>query len=85
MATEKKADDLSADARAKAEQDAAEKAAAQAVAEGASATDDARKQDAETIKQQAEMRPYPSQEEADAMKSAAAAGAATYATRQVKP
>lgn len=85
MAIEKKPDDLSADARAKAEQDAAEKAATQAVAEGASATDEARKQDAETIKQQAEMRPYPSQEEADAMKSAAAAGAAPYATRQLKP
>lgn len=73
-----------ADAQAKATRDAAEKAAAQAVADGAAATEEARKQDAETLKQQEEMRPYPSQEEADAMKSTAATGAAPYVTRQAK-
>lgn len=69
----------------KAEIDAAEKATEAAVKAGAEATEAARKQDAETLKEQAEARPYPSQEEADAMKSAAATGAAPYATRQLKP
>lgn len=65
----------------KAQADAVEAAQADA----AEATEEARKQSLETLKAQEEARPYPSQEEADRIKSAAASGAAPYATRQVKP
>lgn len=85
--------DAETDAERKAREDAAKAEAAKTaeadaarIAEaGAEATTEARQQDAETLKQQEAMRPYPSQEEADAIKSAAAAGAAPYATRQLKP
>lgn len=83
--TPPKADDKAkTDADIKAEREAATKAAAQSVEDGADATEEARKQSAEVLKEQEEMRPYPSQEEADAMKSTAASGAAPYATRQTK-
>ena len=73
------------DAQAKAARDAAEKAAAQAQADAAAATEEARRQSLDTLKQQEEMRPEPSQEEADRIKTAAAVGAAPYVTRQAKP
>ena len=66
------------------ERKAQEAAAKEAVANGAAATDEARKRDAETLKAQEQSRPYPSQEEADAIKSTAAVGAAPYATRAMK-
>lgn len=59
-------------------------AAESGVTAGAAATEEARARDAETLKATEEARPYPSQEEADAMKSTAAAGAAPYVTRQAK-
>lgn len=59
-------------------------AAESGVTAGAAATEEARARDAETLKAQEQSRPYPSQEEADAMKSTAAAGAAPYVTRQAK-
>lgn len=82
MADDKKTtDDAKAVAAArKAEQEATE----QAKADAAKATEEARQRDAETNKQQEESRPYPSQEEADAMKAAAASGAALYTTRDLK-
>lgn len=87
MADESKAggkDQVAAEAEAARKAQAA--ATRQAVEDGADATEAARKQDAETLKaQEAAPAPYPSQEEADAIKSAAAAGAAAYATRQLKP
>ena len=76
MADDKKTADAEAKAAAaalKAEQDAAAKA-----------TEDASKQDAETNAAQAEAVPYPSQEEADRMKTAAATNAAPYLTRDLK-
>lgn len=77
-------DKTKSEAEIKAEREAADKAAAQSVEDGAEATEEARNQSAETLKTQEEMRPYPSQEEADAMKSTAASGAAPYVTRQAK-
>lgn len=63
----------------------AQEAAAKDAAENASAaTDEARARDAETLKAQEQSRPYPSQEEADAIKAAGAVGAAPYATRAMK-
>ena len=56
-----------------------------AQANAADATEEARKQSLETLKQQDEAKPEPSQEEADRIKAAAAAGGMEYATRQVKP
>lgn len=68
--------------------DAARKADAaateEAAANGAAATEEARARDAETLKAQDAARPYPSQEEADAIKAAGAVGAAPYATRAMK-
>lgn len=72
------------DAEVEADRKAQEAAAKEAVANGAAATDEARKRDAETLKAQEQSRPYPSQEEADAIKSTAAVGAAPYATRAMK-
>lgn len=72
------------DAEIEAERKAQESAAEQSIKAGAEATAAARKQDAETNKATEEARPYPSQEEADAMKSSAAVGAAPYVTRQAK-
>ena len=78
MADEKQTTD---DANASARKDG-QKAAEQIAA--AKATEDARKQDADTNKAQSESVPYPSQEEADAIKAAAATGAAPYMTRDLK-
>ena len=72
------------DAEIEAERKAQEAATQDAIDAGAQATEAARKQDAETLKATEEARPYPSQEEADAMKSSAAVGAAPYVTRQAK-
>lgn len=83
MATPKEAA-TKTDAEIEAERKAQEAATKEAAEAGAKATEEARKQDVETLKAQAEMRPYPSQEEADAMKSTAATGAAPYVTRQAK-
>lgn len=83
MATNKET--AAADEAAEVARKAREAEIREAVENGAEATEEARKQDAQTIKAQAEARPYPSQEEADAMKSAAAIGAAPYATRDMKP
>lgn len=63
---------------------AEEAAAESAVTAGAAATEEARARDAETLKAQEQSRPYPSQEEADAIKAAGAVGAAPYATRAMK-
>lgn len=83
------ADKAAADRKAREDAEAARKAQAEATeaaqADAAEATEEARKQSLETLKAQEEARPYPSQEEADRMKAAAAVGAAPYATRQVKP
>lgn len=59
-------------------------AAESGVTAGAAATEEARARDAETLKAQEQSRPYPSQEEADAIKAAGAVGAAPYATRAMK-
>lgn len=68
-------------AKAKHKQDA--DTAAKAASEAASqATEEAREQDAETNKQQADLRPYPSQEEADQIRAAAAG--VTYLTRDAQ-
>ena len=72
------------DAEIEAERKAQEAATKDAIDAGAQATEAARKQDAETLKATEEARPYPSQEEANAMKSSAAVGAAPYVTRQAK-
>lgn len=55
-----------------------------AVTEGAKTTEEARAQDAETNKAQEAATPYPSQEEADAMKSEAVRGAVAYQTRDAQ-
>lgn len=65
-------------------QEADQAARDQAQKDGAKVTEEARAQDAETLKAQEEMTPYPSQEEADRMKTAAAAGGAPYVTRDAK-
>lgn len=71
--------------RAAREAQAADREATEArVTDGAKATEEARAQDAETNKAQEEMRPYPSQEEADALKSAAVREAVPYQTRDAK-
>lgn len=67
-----------------AEQKAQAAATEESVANGATATEEARARDAATLKAQEQARPYPSQEEADAIKSAGAVGAAPYATRAMK-
>ena len=72
------------DAEIEAERKAQEAAAKEAVENASAATDEARNQDAETLKAQEQSRPYPSQEEADAIKAAGAVGAAPYATRAMK-
>lgn len=72
------------DAEIEAERKAQEAAAKEAAENASAATDEARKQDAETLKAQEQSRPYPSQEEADAIKAAGAVGAAPYATRAMK-
>ena len=69
---------------AEAARKAADAARKQAEKDAAAATEEARKQDQETNKEQAEGVPYPSQEEADRIKAAAAEGAATYQTRDMK-
>ena len=74
-----------AEASRQAAEDEAQAAADAAQTEAAKATEEARKQSIETLTAQEEMRPYPSQEEADRIKTAAATGAAPYATRQLKP
>lgn len=83
MADEKKTTEADAKALAaarKAEQDATE----QAQADAAKATEEARQRDLETLKAQEEAVPYPSQEEADRIKVAAASGSAPYTTRDLK-
>lgn len=72
------------DAEIEAERKAQEAAAKEAADNASASTDEARKQDAETLKAQEQSRPYPSQEEADAIKAAGAVGAAPYATRAMK-
>lgn len=72
------------DAQVKAEREAGEKAAADAIKAGAEATEEARKASLETEQAQADLKPYPSQDQADAIKSAAAVGNAAYATRNLK-
>ena len=72
------------DAEVEAERKAQEAAAKEAADNAAAATEEARKRDAETLKAQEQSRPYPSQEEADAIKAAGAVGAAPYATRAMK-
>lgn len=72
------------EAETEAERKAQEAAAKEAAESGAAATEEARKRDAETLKAQEQSRPYPSQEEADAIKAAGAVGAAPYATRAMK-
>ena len=72
------------DAEIEAERKAQEATAKDAAENASAATDEARKQDAETLKAQDQARPYPSQEEADAIKAAGAVGAAPYATRAMK-
>ena len=72
------------DAEIEGERKAQEVAAKAAAGAAADATEEARKQDAETLKAQDQARPYPSQEEADAIKAAGAVGAAPYATRAMK-
>lgn len=71
-------------AEIEAERKAQEAAAKEAAENASAATEEARKRDAETLKAQDQARPYPSQEEADAIKSAGAVGAAPYATRAMK-
>lgn len=66
------------------ERKAAEAAAEEAAKTAAEATEAARKQSAETNAEHEAARPYPSQEEADRLKTAGAVGPAPYATRQVK-
>lgn len=68
----------------RADQKAAAEAAEAAAKEAAAATEEARKQSLETLKEQESMAPYPSQEEADRIKVAAATGAAPYVTRDAK-
>lgn len=71
--------DAERDARLKAEADAV----AAAERNAAEATEDARRQSLDTLKQQESMEPYPSQEEADRMKArnATDAAGAGYVTR----
>lgn len=83
MATNKEAASKT-DAEIEAERKAQEAAAKEAADNASAATDEARKQDAETLNAQEQSRPYPSQEEADAIKAAGAVGAAPYATRAMK-
>ena len=83
MATNKEAASKT-DAEIEAERKAQEATAKDAAENASAATDEARKQDAETLKAQDQARPYPSQEEADAIKAAGAVGAAPYATRAMK-
>lgn len=83
MATNKEAASKT-DAEIEAERNAQEAAAKDAAENASAATDEARRQDAETLKAQEQSRPYPSQEEADAIKAAGAVGAAPYATRAMK-
>ena len=78
-ATTKTAAEIEAERKA---QEVAAKDAAETA--GAAATEEARARDAETLKAQEQSRPYPSQEEADAIKAAGAVGAAPYATRAMK-
>lgn len=79
------ADETKTPAKAQAVQKAQDEAVEAAQANAADATEEARKQSLETLKQQEEAKPEPSQEEADRIKAAAAAGGMEYATRQVKP
>lgn len=79
------ADETKTPTKAQAIQKAQDEAVEAAQANAADATEEARKQSLETLKQQEEAKPEPSQEEADRIKAAAAAGGMEYATRQVKP
>ena len=79
------ADETKTPPKAQAVQKAQDEAVETAQANAADATEEARKQSLETLKQQEEAKPEPSQEEADRIKAAAAAGGMEYATRQVKP
>ena len=56
----------------------------QSNAAAAKAAAETRKQNPEVVEEPAAPTPYPSQEEADAIKSAAASGAAPYKTRDLK-
>jgi hypothetical protein len=47
-------------------------------------TEEARKASKETLEQQESARPYPSQEEADKLRTATASGAAPYKTRAAR-
>lgn len=76
------ADRRAADA-AEADRKAREEAEAEAQKAGAAATEEARAQALRTTQEMEAEQPYPSQEEADRMKTAAASGAAPYATRDL--
>lgn len=79
------ADETKTPTKTQAIQKAQDEAVEAAQANADDATEEARKQSLETLKQQEEAKPEPSQEEADRIKAAAAAGGMEYATRQVKP
>ncbi|WP_210526371.1 hypothetical protein [Rubellimicrobium arenae] len=82
MAT-KQTDTAAADTNAPKDQ-TVDQAVDQAITDGAAATEEARKRDEETLRQQEDSQPYPSQEQADALKSAVAGGGLPYATRDAK-